>query len=54
MPEYKCLKCGSDFKKKWSYEYHINRKNPCIGIKEYENDLKNIELNEKIDEIEGE
>ncbi len=56
MPEYKCLKCGSDFKKKWSYEYHINRKNPCVGNKndeiekienhEMENNKKNINLDE--------
>lgn len=48
MPEYRCTKCGTDFKKKWSYEYHINRKNPCIGIKEEENESNDIEINDKI------
>ncbi len=32
MPDYKCSKCGSEFKKKWNYEYHMNRKIPCVGI----------------------
>ncbi len=30
MPEYKCDKCNTIFQKKWNYEYHLNRKNPCI------------------------
>ncbi len=51
MPEYKCIKCGTEFKKKWSYEYHLNRKNPCIGNnrEEIENFEDNNNLNNKKD-----
>ncbi len=53
MPDYVCKKCGTDFKKKWNYEYHINRKNPCIGTPI--NNLENREIkNEKIENIENE
>ena len=29
MPIYHCSICNIDFKKKWNYDYHISRKNPC-------------------------
>ncbi len=47
MPDYKCNKCGTEFKKKWNYEYHINRKNPCIGngnlVENEKNQIENID-----------
>ncbi len=32
MPIYKCVHCNVEFPKKWNYDYHMNRKNPCKGI----------------------
>jgi hypothetical protein len=29
MPIYHCSICNVEFKKKWNYDYHISRKNPC-------------------------
>ena len=39
--KYKCNKCNKEFKQKWHYDVHINRKYSCVVI----NDTKNINLN---------
>ncbi len=39
MPIYRCSVCNNEFHKKWNYDYHISRKNPC---KAEEEDAKTI------------
>jgi hypothetical protein len=46
MVEYICYKCNKKFTHKGSYDYHINKKNPCVPPKD-----KIQELEEKINEI---
>ena len=34
---YKCIRCNKEFNQKSNYNYHLNRKNPCININNIEN-----------------
>lgn len=50
MVEHICHKCNKKFTHKASYDYHINKKNPCVPpldkIQELEEKIK--EINEKL------
>ena len=32
-----CSKCGKEFKRKYTYDFHINRKNPCTPFSDHIN-----------------
>lgn len=55
MKEYKCETCSKLFKKKWDYDCHKNRKNPCkpaapVNTEEHQNDT-DIKVNDNMNNL---
>ena len=44
MVEHICIKCGKIFDRKSTYNYHINRKNPCIPSNPLQKRVEQLEI----------
>jgi phenolic acid decarboxylase len=54
MVLYKCDKCGREFDRKSTFDFHINRKFSCVKIESNKNQITYTELQNKNKELEDE